>query len=140
MTSDTSELFAALQRAGDRVAISFSQRTLTYSELRDAALRVADALAGAQRVAVLAEPQPETCVAVIGALLAGVPIVPVNPKSGSAELGHIASDAAPEAVLARPGATVPAAFSGRSWLTVDLDDERPPSSHPVRHSAGHNQP
>lgn len=137
MTSDTSELFAALQRAGDRVAISFSQRTLTYSELRDAALRVADALAGAQRVAVLAEPQPETCVAVIGALLAGVPIVPVNPKSGSAELGHIASDAAPEAVLARPGATVPAAFSGRSWLTVDLDDERPPSSHPVRHPAEH---
>ncbi len=130
-----SALFAALERPPDRVAISFAERALTYSELRNAALRVADALGGARRVAVLAEPGPETCVAVLGALLAGVPIVPLNPKSGGAELEHIATDASPDAVLVRAGATPPAALSDRTTLPVDLDDERPPGSPPTTHPA-----
>jgi malonyl-CoA/methylmalonyl-CoA synthetase len=41
---------------------------------------------------------------VVAALLAGVPAVPLNPKSGESELGHIVSDSAPTLVLAAPGA------------------------------------
>ena len=45
-----------------------------------------------QRVGVWALSVPETCVAVIGALLAGVAAVPINPKAGERELGHIVDD------------------------------------------------
>ncbi len=60
-------------------------------------------MAGASRVAVWAVPSLETCVAVVGALAAGVPIVPINPKAGSKELAHILTDSAPELVLCTPG-------------------------------------
>ena len=53
--------------------------------------------------AVLAEPRIETAVAVIGALPAGVPVVPINPRSGTGELAHIVDDAEPEALLVRAG-------------------------------------
>ena len=39
----------------------------------------------------------------VGALLAGVPFVPVNPKSGERELEHIVADSAPGAVLTAGG-------------------------------------
>ena len=60
-------------------------------------------LTGAERIAVIAEPRIETAVAVVGALHAGVPIVPINPKSGASELAHIVSDAAPEVLLVAAG-------------------------------------
>ena len=37
----------------------------------------------------------------VGALAAGVPIVPINPKAGTRELEHILSDSAPEVLLGR---------------------------------------
>jgi len=80
---------------------------------------VADAVAGAARVAVFAEPRLETCVAAIGALVAGVPFTPVNPKSGERELEHIASDSAPELVLAAPAAELPPALASMRRLDVD---------------------
>ena len=85
----------------DKPAIRFPERTLSYRSLRDAAAAVAARVEGAERVAVWATPAPETCVGVIGALLAGVPAVPINPKSGARELAHIVSDSAPELVLTR---------------------------------------
>jgi malonyl-CoA/methylmalonyl-CoA synthetase len=115
-------LFPALNApARDRVALRFPDRSLTYSELSDAAHAVAGRLAGSSRVAVLAEPRIETCVAVIGALLAGVPAVPLNPKSGPSELAHVAGDADPEVVAVAPGAEIPEPFAGRRRLIVDLD-------------------
>ena len=64
-----SVLFPALDSpANDRLALSFPDRSLTYAELSDAAHGVARQLAGRRRVAVLAEPRIETCVAVIGGL------------------------------------------------------------------------
>jgi malonyl-CoA/methylmalonyl-CoA synthetase len=89
------------------VAIEFPDCRLTYSELRDEAHVVAAGLAGRSRVAVLAEPRAETCVAVIGALLAGIPVVPLNPRSGPSELGHVLADAQPDAVLLAPGSEAP---------------------------------
>jgi malonyl-CoA/methylmalonyl-CoA synthetase len=77
-------LFPALEAAAsDRLAISFPDRSLSYAALRDASARVASSLAGVSRVAVLAESRLETCVAVIGALQAGVPVIPINPRSGA---------------------------------------------------------
>src|SRR4051794_36850064 len=72
---------------------------LSFEQLHAAAGAVARRIAGANRVAVTATPTLETVVAVVGALAAGVPIVPINPKSGERELEHILSDSAPEIML-----------------------------------------
>jgi malonyl-CoA/methylmalonyl-CoA synthetase len=114
-------LFPALEGpVGDRTALSFPDRSLTYRELSDTAHRVARELAGCRRVAVLAELRLETCVAVIGGLLAGVPVIPINPKSGSSELAHVVADADPDAIALAPGSEAPAAFDGRRRVVVNL--------------------
>jgi malonyl-CoA/methylmalonyl-CoA synthetase len=100
-------LFPALRHPTDREALRFGDRSLTYRELADAASTVADRLRGHRRVAVWATPSLETCVAVAGALLAGVPVVPVNPKVGARELAHIVADSDPDLVLAEPGTDLP---------------------------------
>jgi malonyl-CoA/methylmalonyl-CoA synthetase len=111
-------LFPALSDPGDRLALRFPDRDLTYAQVRDAALHVAGQVAGATRVGIWAVNAPETCVAVVGALLAGVPVVPINPKAGERELGHILSDSDPAAILAAPGASV---ATDRRLIEVDLD-------------------
>lgn len=100
-------LFPALADPTDKVALRFGDRTLTYRELRDAATAVAQQLEGRQRVATWAVNEPEIAVAVIGALLAGVPVTPINPKAGTSELKHILSDSDPEVVLCPPGVDAP---------------------------------
>ena len=59
--------------------------------------------------------------AVVGALLAGVAAVPINPKAGERELGHIVDDSAPETILCAPGAELPAALADLPRIDVDLD-------------------
>jgi malonyl-CoA/methylmalonyl-CoA synthetase len=58
---------------------------------------------------------------VIGALLAGVPAVPINPRSGPSELAHIAADADPDVLALRSGTSAPEAFDGRRRVVIDLD-------------------
>jgi malonyl-CoA/methylmalonyl-CoA synthetase len=111
-------LFPALSEASDLLALRFPERELTYAQLRGAALRVAQEIAGAARVGVWGVNEPETCVAVVGALLAGVPVVPINPKAGERELAHILADSDPDAILAAPAAT-PA--TDRRVIEIDLD-------------------
>ncbi|MFI8187647.1 acyl-CoA synthetase [Streptomyces sp. NPDC085946] len=104
-----STLFPALTDGpADRPALRFGGRSLTYGELAAAAGATAARIREARRVAVWATPALETAVAVVAALAAGVAAVPLNPKSGEKELGHILSDSAPDAVLAAPGAELPA--------------------------------
>jgi malonyl-CoA/methylmalonyl-CoA synthetase len=110
-------LFPALSDPGDRLALRFPDRDLSYAQLRDAALHVAGQIGGATRVGVWGVNTPETCVAVVGALLAGVPVVPINPKAGERELGHILSDSDPAAILTAPGAGV---ATDRRVIEVDL--------------------
>jgi malonyl-CoA/methylmalonyl-CoA synthetase len=115
-------LFPALNDpVPDRTALTFPDRSLSYAELGRAGREVAAQLDGAARVAVLAESRIETAVAVIGALLAGVPVIPINPKSGSSELAHIVRDAEPEAIAIAPGSDVPEAFEDRRRVEIDLD-------------------
>ncbi|MGI5443086.1 acyl-CoA synthetase [Streptomyces shenzhenensis] len=113
-------LFPALTGGpGERVALRFGERSLTYAELGAAAGAVAARVRGAGRVAVWATPELETAVGVVGALLAGVAAVPLNPKSGEGELAHILSDSSPSLVLAAPGARLPAPAAGLVRLDVD---------------------
>ena len=96
----------------DQVALRFGPPgdtvELTYRELAGAAGRArAAASPGARRVAVHADADVHTAVGVVAGLLAGVPVVPLNPKLGERELAHVLADAAPERVLAAPGAELP---------------------------------
>jgi malonyl-CoA/methylmalonyl-CoA synthetase len=111
-------LFGALDDRSDRLALRFPERELTYAQVRDAASHVAEQIAGAARVGVWGVNAPETCVAVVGALLAGVPAVPINPKAGERELAHILNDSDPAAILTPPGAQV---ATDRRVIAVDLD-------------------
>ncbi|MFE7182528.1 acyl-CoA synthetase [Streptomyces erythrochromogenes] len=80
---------------GDRAdAVTVAGRTASYEELLGAARQVAADLAasGVPAFAVTATASLETVAAVIGALLAGVPCVPLPPDAGPAELGHILRD------------------------------------------------
>jgi malonyl-CoA/methylmalonyl-CoA synthetase len=116
-------VFDALQERSERVALTFPDRSLTYAQLAAAAGKLAAELNGAGRIAVIAEPRIETAVAVVGALHAGAPIVPINPKSGSSELAHIVSDASPEVLLVAPGTEVPEALAELRHVVVDLDED-----------------
>jgi malonyl-CoA/methylmalonyl-CoA synthetase len=125
-------LFPALHDPPDRVALRFGDRSVSYAQLRDAAAAVAEHVSGARRVAVWAVNEPEVVAAVAGALAAGVPVVPVNPKAGERELGHILADSRPELVLVPPDQDPPvpapvaidlAARGGD--LPVDAADEEP---------------
>jgi malonyl-CoA/methylmalonyl-CoA synthetase len=107
-------LFPALSQPSDEVAVRFGDRALSYRELGAAAAAVAERVGGLRRVAVWAAPEPEAVVGVVGALLAGVPVVPINPKAGERELAHILADGDPDLVL---GAELP----GRRCAAVDLD-------------------
>ncbi|WP_414675383.1 acyl-CoA synthetase [Lentzea sp.] len=105
----------------DRVALRFGDRTLTHAELASCAGALASRLAGSPRVAVWATPTIETCVAVVAALLAGVPAVPLNPKVGERELAHIVADSAPALVLAAPGVALPSGLDSVPRLDVTLE-------------------
>lgn len=119
-----SSLFPALTPAptdtvADRPALRFGERSLTYAQLAAAAGGTAGRIRGAGRVAVWATPVMETAVAVVAALLAGVPAVPLNPKSGDKELAHILSDSGPSLVLTPPGAELPPALAALERIDVD---------------------
>ncbi|RSM64088.1 acyl-CoA synthetase [Kibdelosporangium aridum] len=89
-------MFGELTRATDRPALRFNDAELTYRQLAGAAGAVAAQIQGKSRVAVWATPTIQTAVAVVGALVAGIPVVPINPKIGTRELEHILTDSKPD--------------------------------------------
>ncbi|MFE3071584.1 acyl-CoA synthetase [Streptomyces sp. NPDC059247] len=117
-----SAFFPALTAGADpgRIAVRCGADTLTYGDLARAARALADRIAGADRVAVWATPGAHTVVAVVAALLAGVPAVPLNPRTGERELAHVLGDSAPSAVLAGPDDVLPAGLDGVPRTDVDL--------------------
>jgi len=121
----TAPLLPALVDPPDRPALRFGvgaeQVELSYRRLAGITGALAAAIAGRARVAVHAEPTVHTAVGVLTALVAGVPVVPVNPKLGERELGHVLGDAAPELVLAAPGAVLPGPLAALPRVDVDLD-------------------
>lgn len=122
-----SPLFPALHTASATTALRFGERSLSYAELAGVAGPLARRLASLHapdgrpvRVAVWATASMETAVAVVAGLLAGVPVVPINPKIGERELAHIIADSAPVLVLAAPGVSLPPALDELPRRDVDL--------------------
>ncbi|MET9767308.1 acyl-CoA synthetase [Streptomyces sp. NPDC006415] len=117
------DLLPALQSpagpAASREAVRFGDLSLTYGELAAASIALAARIADAGRVAVRATATPETVIAVVAALRAGVPAVPLNPRTGERELAHILADSEPTAVLAGPEDTLPPALEKLRRVTVD---------------------
>ncbi|GAA3395950.1 AMP-binding protein [Streptomyces roseoviridis] len=126
-----SALFPALAAGSDRPALRFGADTLTYGELARAAGALAVRIGDAGRVAVWATPTAETAVAVVAALLAGVPAVPLNPRTGERELAHIVGDSAPGAVLAGPGDELPGGLAGLPRIDVDIRAAGPAADEPT---------
>jgi malonyl-CoA/methylmalonyl-CoA synthetase len=113
-------LLPTLHRPAETEAVRFGQRSVTYRALRAATAALVPGVSTAQRVAIWAQPALETCVALVAALAAGVPAVPVNPRLGTRELAHLVSDASPDLVLTAPQATLPQALRVLPRLDVDL--------------------
>ncbi|WP_329616355.1 acyl-CoA synthetase [Streptomyces brevispora] len=111
-----------------REAVRFGEHSLTYAQLAAAADTLAARIADAGRVAVWATPAPETVVAVIAALRAGVPAVPLNPRTGERELAHVVADSAPSTVLAAAGDVLPPALAALKRVDVDTAAAGPAGS------------
>ncbi|MCX4689262.1 acyl-CoA synthetase [Kitasatospora purpeofusca] len=92
---------------------------LSREQLLGAATAVADRVAGAPALAVLARSTAETVVAVVGGLLAGVPVVPLPPDSGPKERAHILRDSGAALLAHAAGDTLPE-DAGVAGLPVDL--------------------
>ena len=114
-------LLPSLTRTPAKEALRFGDRALTYGELRDVAAALCTRIGGASRVAIWAVPELETCAAAVGAMTAGVAAVPINPKSGERELGHIVADSQPSAVLAAPGSELPPTLAELERIDVSLE-------------------
>ncbi|MFI0719067.1 AMP-binding protein [Streptomyces sp. NPDC021224] len=92
-------LLTALHGGTDRAdALTVDGRSSSYEELLGAAGAVARRVAGAPAFAVRATASLETVAAVVGGLLAGVPVVPLAPDAGPAESEHILRDSGAEVV------------------------------------------
>ncbi|MEU7784218.1 acyl-CoA synthetase [Amycolatopsis sp. NPDC049159] len=112
-------LFPTLADGSAEEALRFGDHVLSYADLAAVAGGLAAELPRG-RVAVWATPTVHTSVAVVAALLAGVPAVPLNPKIGERELAHILTDSEPQLVLAEPGAELPAALAGLPRRDIPL--------------------
>ncbi|MDN5744928.1 MAG: acyl-CoA synthetase [Nocardioidaceae bacterium] len=91
-------LFEALVSGHGRT-ITVDGETLSADDLLGAASAAAQSVEGRSRAAINATASMETVVAVVGALLAGVTVVPIPPDSGAAELRHFLRDSDPECWL-----------------------------------------
>ncbi|MGH2700280.1 MAG: acyl-CoA synthetase [Actinomycetota bacterium] len=112
-------LLPALLDPPDQEALRFENDSLRYEQLRTGAAWVAERVAGAERVALWASPKLDTCMGLLGLLAAGVAAVPLNPKAGESELGHIVSDSAPSLVIAAEVNELPPALAGLERLPVE---------------------
>ncbi|MCO6750956.1 acyl-CoA synthetase [Streptomyces sp. IpFD-1.1] len=129
-TPETASLFPALHTppVPPKPALRFGDRTLEYGEVARLSGALARELPLGRRVAVWATPSLETGVAVVAALLAGVPAVPLNPKAGARELAHILADSDPALVLAAPGEVLPEELAGLARRDVATDPEALPGA------------
>lgn len=102
-------------------AVRIDGAVLSRSDVIGAATSVAERVASARRVAVLAKPTVTTVLAITGCLIAGVPVVPVPADVGAAERRHILADSEAQAWLGElPDESeglphIPVRVHARSW-------------------------
>lgn len=83
-------------------AVGVGERTMSREALLGASGALAERIAGASTVAVLATPGLETVIGVVAGLVAGVPVVPVPPDAGPLKRTHILRDSRAELVVGEP--------------------------------------
>jgi len=119
LTSLNPAAVAAVHDLEDAVRIDGT--VLSRSDLVGAATSVAERVAGATLVAVLARPTAKTVLAIAGCLIAGVPVVPVPADVGAAERRHMITDSGAQAWLGEvPDENeglphIPVRLHARSW-------------------------
>lgn len=112
---------ALLTAADVSDAVRVDGVSLSRSDLVGAATSVAERVAGARQVAVMATPSAETVLAITGCLIAGVPVVPVPADVGVAERRHLLTDSGAQAWLGPIPADaeglphIPVRLHARSW-------------------------
>lgn len=133
-------LLTALQGGPDRAdALTVDGRSSSYEDLLGAAGAVARKVAGAPAFAVRATASLETVAAVVGGLLAGVPVVPLAPDAGPAESEHILRDSGAEVVTVdfaeRADFTPAAAASAPAPAPASADADQDADPSPYRNAA-----
>jgi fatty acid CoA ligase FadD36 len=132
---------ASATDVGDAVRIDGV--VLSRSDLLGAATSVAERVAGADLVAVLATPSASTVLAITGCLIAGVPVVPVPADIGVTERRHMLTDSGAQAWLgpAPPEDSapeglphIPVRLHARSWHRYP--EPRPDSTAMVIYTSG----
>ncbi|WP_229076007.1 AMP-binding protein [Actinoplanes sp. DH11] len=108
-------------------AVATPEASLSRHELLGWACAVAERIAGAPIVAVHAAPGLPTIAAVAGALLAGVPVVPVPPDAGELERAHILRDSRAALILSDD----PGAAGDSPVPVVPISDRKRPGSMPA---------
>jgi fatty acid CoA ligase FadD36 len=95
-------LLGEAESTDPRPAVRIGEHALSRADLFAAAGAVGERVRGAPAVAVHARPDMRTVVAVLGCLLAGVPLVPVPPDSGPRERAHMLTDSGAALWLGEP--------------------------------------
>ncbi|MFJ2959842.1 acyl-CoA synthetase [Streptomyces sp. NBC_00669] len=114
-------LLTALHGGSDRPdALRVDGRACSYEELLGAAGAVARRVSGREAFAVEAGASLETVAAVVGGLLAGVPVVPVAPDAGPDERAHVLRDSGAE--------LLPVDFAERADFSAAVDDAGEPDT------------
>ena len=121
-------------------AVTIDGAVLSRSDLVGAATSVAERVAGASRVAVLATPTASTVLAITGCLIAGVPFVPLPSDVGAAERRHMLTDSGAQAWLGpEPDESeglphIPVRLHARSWHRYP--EPRPEATAMVIYTSG----
>ncbi|MBY6411668.1 acyl-CoA synthetase [Rhodococcus sp. BP-252] len=125
-------------------AVTIDGVSLSRGDILGAATSVAERVAQAERLVVLATPSVKTVLAVVGCLIAGVTVVPVPPDAGPAEREHILRDSGAQAWLGEaPDDTaglqvLPVRQHARSWHSYS--DPHPSSIAFVLYTSGTTGP
>ncbi len=95
----------AARRFGDKTALSFEGRRLSFVEIDGLACRLADALTGigirpGDRVTLYSQNCPEWIVAYYGILKTGAVVNPINVMLTPGEVGYVARDCGARAIIA----------------------------------------
>jgi amino acid adenylation domain-containing protein len=131
-------------QCGDRTAVRFRDRRLTYEALKQKAAGVAGLLRKAgvrpgQHVGISMERSLEMVVAIYGTLFAGAVYVPLDPDYPESRISNMLEDANPVLVLTHAPISERWTSMGRPHLVIDVDtlpiDDTPPVTDAVPRDA-----
>ncbi|MGA9674437.1 MAG: amino acid adenylation domain-containing protein [Mycobacterium sp.] len=121
------ELFATqVERTPDALAVTFEGRSMTYRELDEAAIQLAQLLAArgvgpGQRAALLLPRSAQAIVAMLAVVKTGATYVPIDPAVPATRMQFVLGDAAPVAAITT--AALADRLNGHDLLVIDVDQQ-----------------